>query len=80
MRRVVVVFIVGLTCTEQVDTSFCDDVKREITQGLVEGFGVDKGVVIAGTCKFFDFEACQAIDLSYQKVCCMCDVYDACLV
>ena len=38
-------------------------VKREITQGLQERHGLDKGIAIAGTCKFFDFETCQEIYL-----------------
>ena len=70
-----------LTCTEQDYTSIGDAVKREITQGLVEGHGVDKGTAVAGnTCKFYDFETCEEIDLSRQSVRCMCVVYDACRV
>ena len=43
-------------------------VKREITQGLQEGHGVDKGIAItADTCKFFDFETCEEIDLNNNK-------------
>ena len=46
-----------LTCTEQDGTRIGDAVKREITQGLVEGHGVDKGIAVAGdSCKFYDFE------------------------
>ena len=70
-----------LTCTEQNDTRIGDAVKREITQGLVEGHGVDKGTAVAGDwCKFYDFETCEEINLSRQSVRCMCVVYDACRV
>ena len=49
-----------------------DAVKREITQGLQEGHGLDKGIAItAGTCKFFDFETCEGIDFSYKHVRCI---------
>ena len=58
-----------LTCVEQYGN---DDmsvaVKREITQGLQEGHGADKGVAVAASCRFFDFEACEKIDLSYSNV------------
>ena len=70
-----------LTCTEQSDTSIGDAVQREIGQGLVEGHGVDKGTAVAGdSCKFYDFETCEEIHLSRQRVRCMCVVYDACRV
>ena len=69
-----------LTCTEQDGTRIGDAVKREITQGLVERHGVDKGIAVAGACKFYDFETCEGIDLSDQSVRCMCVVYDACRV
>ena len=69
-----------LTCTEQRDTRIGDAVKREITQGLVEGHGVDKGIAVAGACQFYDFETCEEINLSNQSVRCMCVVYDACRV
>ena len=38
-------------------------VKREITQGLQEGHGADKGVAITASSirRFFDFEACEEI-------------------
>ncbi len=68
-----------LTCTEQDRTGISDAVKREITQGLVEGHGVDKGITVADTCQFFDFETCEAINL-FDRVRCMCVVYDACRV
>ena len=79
MMRVVVV-AVCLTCTEQRDTSIGDAVKREIRQGLVEGHGVDKGIAISDTCKFFDFETCEEINLYSNEVRCMCVMYDACRV
>ena len=69
-----------LTCTEQSYTDISDAVKREITQGLVERHGVDKGIAVADTCAFFDFETCEGINLSDQSVRCMCVVYDACRV
>ncbi len=69
-----------LTCTEQGDTNIGDAVKREITQGLAEGHGVDKGITLADTCKFYDFETCEEIDLRSQSVRCMCVAYDACRV
>ena len=72
--------VVCLTCTEQLFTSIGDAVKREITQGLVERHGVDKGIAIADTCAFYDFETCEEINLSDQSVRCMCVVYDACRV
>ena len=82
MRRVVVVVVVVcLTCTEQDSTSIGDAVKREITQGLVEGHGVDKGIAVAGeACQFYDFDTCEEIGLRNQIVRCMCVVYDACRV
>ena len=46
-----------------------DAVKREITQGLQEGHGADKGS--AAACVFFDFETCEGIDLSHKSVRCM---------
>ncbi len=63
-----------LTCTVQMVTSIGDAVKREIGQGLVEGHGVDKGVAVAGACTFYDFETCEEIDLSNERVRCMCVV------
>ena len=69
-----------LTCTEQGRTSIGDAVKREITQGLVERHGVDKGIAVADKCAFYDFETCEGIDLSDQSVRCTCVVYDACRV
>ena len=69
-----------LTCTEQDGTRIGDAVKREITQGLVEGHGVDKGIAVAGACAFYDFETCEEINLSRQSVRCMCVVYNTCRV
>ena len=73
-----------LTCAEQRGTRIGDAVKREITQGLQERHGVDKGIaVVGGACEFYDFETCEEIDLrniSSQSVRCMCVVYAACRV
>jgi hypothetical protein len=41
-----------------------DAVKRHITQCLLQSNGADKGIAVAGTCKFFDFETCEDIELS----------------
>ena len=46
-----------------------DAVKREITQGLVEGHGADKGS--AAACVFYDFETCEGINLQSKYVRCM---------
>ncbi len=48
-----------------------DAVKREITQGLVERHGADKGIAVAAACAFFDFETCEGIDLRCKRVRCM---------
>ena len=48
-----------------------DAVKREITQGLAEGHGVDKGITLADTCAIFDFETCERIYFGGQSVRCM---------
>ncbi len=48
-----------------------DAVKREITQGLQEGHGVDKGVAVSDTCLFFDFETCEGSNLRSHSVRCM---------
>ena len=45
-----------------------DAVKREITQGLQEGHGADKGVAVAASCRFFDFETCERIVLNGSNV------------
>ena len=45
-------------------------VKREITQGLQEGHGADKGVAVTAgwSCRFFDFETCEEIYLFHSNV------------
>ena len=65
--------IVVLTGGEQYrNLGMSEAVKREITQGLQEGHGLDKGIAFtAGSCKFFDFETCEMIDLCYSYVCCI---------
>ena len=45
-----------------------DAVKREITQVLQEGHGADKGVAVAASCRFFDFETCEGIVLNDSNV------------
>ena len=51
-----------LTCVEQDgNKDMSDAVKREITQVLQEGHGADKGVAVAASCRFFDFETCEEI-------------------
>ena len=71
MRRAVVVVVV-VTGGEQSDNrGISDAVKREITQGLVEGHGADKGIAVADTCVFFDFETCEGINLYEKHVSCM---------
>jgi hypothetical protein len=58
-----------LTCVEQWDNEdMSEAVKREITQGLQEGHGADKGVAVAPSCRFFDFETCEEINLSNENV------------
>ena len=60
-----------LTCAEQDgNEGMSDDVKREITRGLQEGHGTDKGVAITArsSCIFYDFETCEGIDLSSSNV------------
>ena len=69
MRRAVVVVVV-VTGGEQSDNrGISDAVKREITQGLVEGHGADNGS--AAACVFYDFETCEDVDLRGQSVRCM---------
>ena len=64
--------IVVLTGGEQGgNKSMSEAVKQEITQGLQERHGLDKGIAIAGTCKFFDFETCEHIYLSNKSVRCI---------
>ncbi len=58
-----------LTCDEQRgNRDMSDAVKREITQGLQEGHGADKGVAIGASCLFFDFETCEEIGPAYSSV------------
>ena len=58
-----------LTCDEQRgNDDMSDAVKREITQVLQEGHGADKGVAVAASCRFFDFETCEEIDLRRSNV------------
>ena len=63
--------IVVLTGEEQGGNDISEAVKREITQGLQEGHGLDKGIAVAGTCRFFDFETCEEINLSEKSVRCI---------
>ena len=50
-----------------------DAVKREITQGLQEGHGADKGVAIAvaDICLFYDFESCEGVNFNSKQVRCI---------
>ena len=58
-----------LTCVEQRrNEDMSDAVKRAITQGLQERHGADKGVAVAASCRFFDFETCEQIGLPYANV------------
>ncbi len=58
-----------LTCAGQSDNNgMSGAVKREITQGLQERHGADKGVAIALSCRFYDFETCEEIDVSRSYV------------
>ena len=64
--------IVALTGGEQDhNKGMSEAVKREITQGLQEGHGLDKGIAVAGTCIFFDFETCEEINLPHKSVRCI---------
>ncbi len=64
--------IVVLTGGEQDDNKgMSEAVKREITQGLQERHGLDKGIAVADTCIFFDFETCEEISLSQKRVRCI---------
>ena len=69
MRRAVVVVVVVTGGEQSYNKGISDAVKREITQGLVEGHGAGKGS--AAACVFYDFETCEGIDISYKKVRCM---------
>ena len=62
-----------LTCVEQGGNldgtrEMSVAVKREVTQGLQEGHGADKGVAIGAFCLFFDFEICEKIGLDRSNV------------
>ena len=62
--------VVVVTGGEQsVNKGISDAVKREITQGLVEGHGAVKGS--AAACVFYDFETCEGIILQRKSVRCM---------
>ena len=62
--------VVVVTGGEQIgNEGISDAVKREITQGLVEGHGTDKGSAAAGV--FYDFETCEGINLYNKSVRCM---------
>ena len=64
--------IVGLTGGEQSGNGgMSEAVKREITQGLQERHGLDKGITVAGTCQFFDFETCEGINFFRRSVRCI---------
>ncbi len=57
------------TCDEQDgNDDMSDAVKLEVTQGLQECHGADKGVAIGVTCRFFDFETCEEINLRHSNV------------
>ena len=61
-----------LTCVEQDgNKDMSEAVKREITQVLQEGHGADKGVAVAPSCRFFDFETCEEINFSQKSVRCI---------
>ena len=63
------VCLVLLTCAGQrINDDISDAVKQEITQGLQEGHGADKGVTIAALCCFYDFETCEEIKVSNSRV------------
>ena len=64
--------VVVVTGGEQNHNSgISDAVKREITQGLLERHGADKGMAVADTCAFYDFETCEGINLQSKYVRCM---------
>ena len=62
-----------LTCTEQGGTRISEEVKREITRGLIQCHDMDKGLAIA--CEFFDYQYCMKLDLRSKLVRCMSVVY-----
>jgi hypothetical protein len=60
-----------LTCDEQSNNRHMSDaVRREITHGLQECHGADKGLAITAnsSCLFFDFETCEEIGLRNSGV------------
>ena len=58
-----------LTCVEQRGNKCISyAVQQEITQGLLERHGADKGVAVAASCRFFDFETCEGIVLNDSNV------------
>ena len=69
MRRAVVVVVVVTGGEQSGNEGISDAVKREITQGLVEGHGAVKGS--AAACVFYDFETCEGINLQSKNVRCM---------
>ena len=71
MRRAVVAIVVVTGGEQSFNEGISDAVKREITQGLQEGHGVDKGIAFADICLFFDFETCEGINLQINHVRCM---------
>ena len=71
MRRAVVTIVVVTGGEQRGIGGISDAVKREITQGLVEGHGADKGIAVADKSVFYDFETCEGIELQYKHVCCI---------
>ena len=71
MRRAVVAVVVVTGGEQSGNEGISDAVKREITQVLVEGHGADKGIAVADTCVFFDFETCEGINLQSKHVRCI---------
>ena len=63
--------IVVVTGGEQGGNNIRYAVKREITQGLQEGHGMDKGIAVAAECVFLDFETCEGINIVNRSVRCM---------
>jgi len=71
LRRVVVAIVVLTGGEQNYNDGMREAVKREITQGLQEGHGLDKGIAVADTCRFFDFETCERINLDGAHVRCI---------
>ena len=60
-----------LTCVEQYSNcGIGDSVKREITQGLQERHGAEKGIAITAdsSCRFYDFATWEGMVLSGSRV------------